>query len=153
MNRSWHLTLATLAALSCTSEAPPGYAPYAGDQPYPDTRTKLVLPAGEVGFVTNSFSDTVDVFRMDPLLRLARYPVGRIPLDVDGPHHLVIDKARGALYVALSYPQVFATGGIGGVHLLGGDSLAAKLTVERRGLSRGLIQTAPGQHEAHIGLC
>ena len=116
MNRSWHLTLATLAALSCTSEAPPGYAPYAGDQPYPDTRTKLVLPAGEVGFVTNSFSDTVDVFRMDPLLRLARYPVGRIPLDVDGPHHLVIDKARGALYVALSYPQVFATGGPHAAH-------------------------------------
>lgn len=105
-----------IAAFACTTDVPSGYAPYSGEPPYPDTRPKLVLPAGEVGFVTNSYSDTVDVFRMEPLERIASYPVGRIPLDVDGPHHLAIDKPGGAIYVALSYPQVFATGGPHAAH-------------------------------------
>lgn len=112
----YSLTALLSLAVACASEQPVGYAPYSGDPPYPDTRPKLVLPAGEVGFVTNSYSDTIDVLRMDLLSPLAKYPVGRIPFDIDGPHHLAIDKAAGAVYVALSYPQVFATGGPHAAH-------------------------------------
>lgn len=115
MKLSLALVLLTVV-LSCTTEVPSGYAPYNGPAPYPDRRPKLVLPAGEIGLLTNSYSDTVDVFRMDTLQRLATYPVGRIPLDMDGPHHLVVDKAAGAVFVALSYPTLFASGGPHATH-------------------------------------
>jgi len=100
--------LAPVIALGCTSTASdetvgtggPAYAP---------TRAPLVLPAGEVGFLSNAYSDTVDVFRMNPMERLGSFPVGRVPIDTDGASHLALDKSAGALYVALPYPSMVAT--------------------------------------------
>jgi DNA-binding beta-propeller fold protein YncE len=49
-------------------------------------------------------------------------PVGRDPVDVDGPHHLAADRQRGFVYVALSYP---ALGNATGPHAAHGGSTRA----------------------------
>jgi DNA-binding beta-propeller fold protein YncE len=99
-----------MLAISCSTAAG-DETPARTGQPYASTRAPLVLPPGEVGFLSNAYSDTIDVFRMAPLERLASYPVGRVPIDIDGASHLALDKAGGAIYLALPYPQVGASTG------------------------------------------
>ena len=105
--------LAPVLALGCDRTAS-DEAVGAGGPPYASTRAPLVLPAGEVGFLSNAYSDTVDVFRMNPMEKLGSFPVGRVPIDTDGASHIALDKNAGALYVALPYPGMVAA--IAGPH-------------------------------------
>ncbi|MFO0667452.1 MAG: LpqB family beta-propeller domain-containing protein [Polyangiaceae bacterium] len=98
--------LALIIPLACGSGAPPGDAPYDGPPAYPNRRAPLELPAGEIGFVTNSYSDTVDVVELATLRRIRTFPIGRIPYDMDGPHHLRIHEASDSIYVPLTYPNL-----------------------------------------------
>jgi DNA-binding beta-propeller fold protein YncE len=88
--------------------------PWDGDVAFPDERPAIVLPAGAVGFVSNSYSDSLTI--LDPaagpapnsLKSLATVGVGRDPVAVDGPHHLAVDRRNGNggyVYIALSYPS------------------------------------------------
>lgn len=70
----------------------------------------LAIPPGGLGLVTDSLGDTVTAIDLATGAVVATRPVGRNPVDVDGPHHLAIDPAAGAVYVALSYPDVGGTG-------------------------------------------
>ena len=69
-----------------------------------------------VAFVTNSFSDTISVVDLETRSVVAQRPVGRSAVDVDGPHHLAIDEARGEILVPLSYPAATASPGRHAAH-------------------------------------
>lgn len=57
-----------------------------------------------MGYLSNSLSDTISIVDLDEFAVLAEVPVGRDPVDLDGPHHLALDVERAVLYVALAYP-------------------------------------------------
>jgi DNA-binding beta-propeller fold protein YncE len=106
------------------------YDPYTGDA-FPNRRQKLVIPPAGMGVVSDSRSDTLSFIDLATGERFATYPVGRDPVTIDGPHHVVADLTRGAFYVALSYPVLAGTVGPHATH---GSSLvpgyAQKLSLE-----------------------
>lgn len=79
------------------------YAAFQGDA-FPNRRPPLVIPEMGALFVTNSYADTVSVVDAVNGDTLGTYPVGRDPVSLDGPHHVIPSKAGDAVYVALSYP-------------------------------------------------
>jgi len=77
---------------------------YDGEPAYPNQRPSFQANGRLLGFVANRMSDTISVLDLDAMTRLGSMPVGRDPVDVDGPRRVVLDPARGVGYVALSYP-------------------------------------------------
>lgn len=71
---------------------------------FPNHRPTFESAGRRLGYVPNRNSDTVSVLDLDALEVLASVPVGRDPVDIDGPRHLMLDRANGLAYVALSYP-------------------------------------------------
>jgi YVTN family beta-propeller protein len=102
--------LILLAALSCSSSGPKTYAPYQGEPVFPSKQEPLNLGSGTFAFVSNSYSDSIDVVDLDTGKRIRSVPVGRNPVDIDGPHHLAIDVASNSVYTALSYPVLTLEG-------------------------------------------
>lgn len=101
-------SVALLVALcaSCTKERtePSSFTPFAGVA-YPERRAKIVLPASsDVGLLANGLSDTLTFVALDDARSLANVPVGRDPVDVDGPHHLAIDREHTFVVTTLAYP-------------------------------------------------
>lgn len=84
------------------------YEPYEGEA-YPDRVSDVAYPA-RAALVTDSLSDTITVIDLANGAKVEARPVGRNPVDIDGPHHVAIDAARGVGFVALSYPNTGATG-------------------------------------------
>lgn len=108
--------LAGLAAFSLIAACSPGdpttvhtYDPYEGDA-YPNRRTPLEIPDTGLALVTNSFSDTLSVLDLATGEDLGAYPVGRDPVSLDGPHHVVVSPSGDAVFVALSYPVANTSG-------------------------------------------
>jgi YVTN family beta-propeller protein len=100
-------TLLLAVFVHCSSpEAQVQYAPYQGPPAFPDRRAPLELPVGALAFVSNSGDDTVSVIDLASDSVIATRSVGRNPIDLDGPHHLAVDRARGVLFTALSYPAL-----------------------------------------------
>ncbi len=113
-------TLIILAALGSACEPDPvvevqveGYA----GVPYPDQLEDIAYPSSTV-VVTDSYSDTVTLLDAATGELVAQRPVGRNPVDIDGPHHLARDDAGGFFYIGLSYPST----GLGGPHASHGSS-------------------------------
>jgi YVTN family beta-propeller protein len=92
------------------------YDPYEGPPVYPNRRPTFELPAGDVGLVSNNGSDTISVLDLTTNQVLGSAPVGRDPVDIDGPHHLAGDRARGVAFVALAYPAPALTPGPHAAH-------------------------------------
>ncbi len=84
-------------------------APYEGE-PWPVTPRPLVIPPGGLGLVTDSLSDTISAIDLGGGGVVATRVVGRNPVDIDGPHHIAVDRAGSAAYVALSYPVLGGAG-------------------------------------------
>lgn len=78
--------------------------PYTGDPAYPNRRPKFTLPAGAVGLTSDNGSDTVTLLDLTANTVIGAAPIGRDPVDNDGPHHVALDRAHGFAYVALAYP-------------------------------------------------
>jgi YVTN family beta-propeller protein len=57
-----------------------------------------------LGYVANRNSDSVSVLDLDGMALLGTVPVGRSPVDTDGPRHVILDPAASLAYVVLSYP-------------------------------------------------
>lgn len=95
-----------LGSAGCTSPEPMiiyEYDAYEGEA-FPNTRRPLVIPDTGALFVTNSYSDTITVLDAVSSETIGTYPVGREPVTLDGPHHVVVSKASNAVYIGLSYP-------------------------------------------------
>ncbi|HTQ05526.1 MAG TPA: hypothetical protein VMI54_16805 [Polyangiaceae bacterium] len=72
---------------------------------FPNRRPKYESGGHVLGYVANQQSDTVSVLDLDTMTELGAPPVGRDPVDIDGPRHVVLDPVAGELYVVLSYPD------------------------------------------------
>ena len=90
------------ASLSACSGETASYAPYAGEA-YPNRRQKFEKAGRLLGYVANRRSDSVSVLDLDAMTELGRVPIGRDPVDIDGPRRFTIDEEAGLGYVALSY--------------------------------------------------
>jgi YVTN family beta-propeller protein len=99
-----HSLLAAALILGACSEDVAQIEPYKGEPAYPNLRNGFDTAGRTIGYVANRMSDSVSVIDLDSMTRLGEAPVGRDPVDVDGPRHIVIDRERGIGYVALSYP-------------------------------------------------
>jgi DNA-binding beta-propeller fold protein YncE len=100
-----HRWAALVSALALACHDPAEIEPYSGPPAYPNQRVAFAAEGRRLAYVSNSLSDTIGVLDLDAFVVLADVPVGRDPVDIDGPHHLAIDRERGLLYVALSYPN------------------------------------------------
>ena len=88
-------------SLGCSSS--PSAADYSGVA-YPNHRPTFELAGRRLGYVANRKSDSVSVLDLDAMTLLGNVQVGRDPVDIDGPRHVVIDPVAGLAYLALSYP-------------------------------------------------
>lgn len=92
--------------VGCAPDEPPiiyEYSAYQGEA-FPNQRQPLVIPPSGALFVTNSYSDTISVLDAVSGDLVGTYPVGRDPVSLDGPHHVVVSEASKAVYIGLSYP-------------------------------------------------
>jgi YVTN family beta-propeller protein len=97
-----HRALASaLFVAACGTTADP-----AASDAYPNRRPKFESTGHVLGYVANRQSDSVSVLDLDTMSALGEAPVGRDPVDIDGPRHLVIDPETRTAYVVLSYPLV-----------------------------------------------
>ncbi|HET7544942.1 MAG TPA: beta-propeller fold lactonase family protein [Polyangiaceae bacterium] len=71
---------------------------------FPNRRSTFEHAGRRLGYVANRNSDTVSVLDLDAMTLLGSVPVGRDPVDIDGPRHIVLDSANALAYVVLSYP-------------------------------------------------
>jgi DNA-binding beta-propeller fold protein YncE len=85
---------------------------------WPDQRAPLPRPAGggPLALVSDNGSDTLSLVDLAGPRTLARVPIGLDPVDNDGPHHLAVDPAAGAVYTAFAYPPPVASPGPHGNH-------------------------------------
>lgn len=123
-------TLAALALLvvgcSLRPEPVPGSTePQVVDLPYegvafPNRRPPFQVPAGGALFAVGPDQDRLVGFDAASGDELREVPVGRDPVGSDGPSAMVVDRARNALYIALSYPEVYT-----GAHVHEGSPLGA----------------------------
>lgn len=96
------LLLLSGALLCACSGETATYAPYEGTA-YPNQRPRFEKNGRLLGYVANRKSDTISVIDLDAMAELGQAPVGRDPVDTDGPRHFTIDEPAGLAYVALSY--------------------------------------------------
>ncbi len=102
MNRS-ALLLLSLGLCAC-SGGERTIADYEGEPAYPSQRGSYRADGRLLGFVANRMSDSISVVDLDSMTLLGSEPIGRDPVDVDGPRHVLLDAGRRIGYVALSYP-------------------------------------------------
>jgi DNA-binding beta-propeller fold protein YncE len=95
------LVVATTTAIGCSGNG--SAVDYAGTA-YPSSRPSFEAAGRRLGYLANRNSDTVSVVDLDAMTLLGSVPVGRDPVDIDGPRHIALDTASGLAYVALSYP-------------------------------------------------
>lgn len=95
------LCVVAATALGCSSSKKDG--DFSGDA-YPNQRATFERSDRRLGYVANRNSDTVSVLDLDAMALLGSVPVGRDPVDIDGPRHVVLDPANDLAYIALSYP-------------------------------------------------
>jgi DNA-binding beta-propeller fold protein YncE len=98
------LSLVLGGPLGACQDAPVVYdpVPYEGEA-FPDVTPPIEYPS-RAALVTNSLGDTVSVLDVTAMTLADERPVGRNPIDVDGPHHVTVDEERGVAFIALSYP-------------------------------------------------
>ena len=72
---------------------------------YPNRRTHFASAGRTLGYVANRESDSVSVLDLDSFQELGQVPIGRDPVDIDGPRHVVVSAEAQELYLVLSYPD------------------------------------------------
>lgn len=87
--------------LGCSSRSDREEVPDA----YPNRRPTLASPGHALAYVANRLSDSISVVDLDAGTLLGNAPVGRDPVDTDGPWHVVVDRNTSHAFVAYSYPD------------------------------------------------
>ncbi|HKO47382.1 MAG TPA: YncE family protein [Polyangiaceae bacterium] len=93
--------VATTLAVGCSGSVTDGKD---AETAFPNRRPTFERAGRRLGYVANRNSDTVSVLDLDAMTLLGSVPVGRGPVDIDGPRHVVLDTANELAYIALSYP-------------------------------------------------
>jgi DNA-binding beta-propeller fold protein YncE len=142
------LALAGLVACGGGREAPAD-PPYDGVA-YP-VRPPAALPRPPWALVTNNGSDTLTLIDLGARRAAGSPPVGIYPVEADGPHHVAFDRARGQVFVALTYPR--PTGAVGSHASHAGGSPFGK--VARLGLPNfdllGAVSVGPSPGDLALG--
>ena len=94
------------------------FAPYEGEA-FPNRRSSF--GGGERLYVIAEAHDRIAVVDRSSGSILGAAPIGRNPVEVDGPHAVQVDEKNGFLYVGLAYP---ATGADGVAHSHGTSTRA-----------------------------
>jgi DNA-binding beta-propeller fold protein YncE len=91
------------AALGC-SDGRPGvlHEPYGGT-PFPNRRTPFPAPS-ELAIVSNNGDDTLTLVDLSVPEVVGAAGIGLDPVDLDGPHHVALDRANGEVLTVLAYP-------------------------------------------------
>lgn len=82
-------------------------APESSDDPgaaFPNQRANYATGERPLGFIANQFDDSVSVVDLDSMTVLGTAPVGRDPVEIDGPRHLTWSADAATFYAVLSYP-------------------------------------------------
>ncbi|HEX5018430.1 MAG TPA: hypothetical protein VFX15_12705 [Actinomycetes bacterium] len=100
-SKAWLAGLAApLAACTVASTQPSGDP----DSTFPSRRTSYPIGERALGFIANQFDDSVSVVDLDSMAVLGTSPVGRDPVEIDGPRHLTWNADQARFYAVLSYP-------------------------------------------------
>lgn len=102
MNAGARALAVALSAVACGGDARVEDAPYDG-RAFPPP-VALALPDGPWAVTSNNGADTLTFVDLTTRQVIAEAPVGLNPVDLDGPHHLAVDRATKDVYVALAYP-------------------------------------------------
>ncbi len=93
--------VAAFAICACGQTAEPVDA----EPAFPNLRQQYV-PTGQTwGYVANRWDDTVSIVNLDTFTVVGRVPIGRDPVVVDGPRHLIQLPSQEAFFTVLSYPH------------------------------------------------
>lgn len=98
------LALAGLGCGDTETKTEVVYTPYDGPPAYPNQRPAYPMPDGDLGVTSDNGSDTLTLIDLTTGELLGSVPVGRDPVDNDGPHHVGMNRALGVAVVALAYP-------------------------------------------------
>jgi DNA-binding beta-propeller fold protein YncE len=93
-----------IGAAACSKDPKLVDIDYAGDA-FPDRRPRIERAGRRLAYVPNRSSDTISVLDLNQMTVVTTPPVGRDPVDIDGPRHVVIDPDADLAYVVLSYPE------------------------------------------------
>lgn len=107
-----YLPIVALTALSGCDPDPVAVEeilPYEGEA-YPDRVEPFATEDMSFAVISNSYSDSVSAVDLASGKLLATRPVGRNPVDIDGPHHITVDPVANVAYIGLSYPLLAAQG-------------------------------------------
>jgi DNA-binding beta-propeller fold protein YncE len=74
-------------------------------EPFPNRRPQFAAEGHALGYVSNRFSDTISVIDLDRMALLGEAPVGRDPVDLDGPSPVSVDVRSGVAYTSFAYPE------------------------------------------------
>jgi DNA-binding beta-propeller fold protein YncE len=97
------LCLVAALALACSDGAPGVvHQPYDGT-PFPNRRAPFEQRS-ELGVVSNNGDDTLTLVDLSVPEVIGAAGVGLDPVDLDGPHHVALDDARGEVLTVLAYP-------------------------------------------------
>src|SRR5436190_21936482 len=107
---------------------------------WPKASTYSGVGAGRL-LVTNSIDDTISLFDLarlgqPDLAELARVPIGLSPVELEGPHHAVIDPSGQYYYVKISN---VVPGAGGGPHGPRGTGLANGYILKYRASDNELV--------------
>jgi DNA-binding beta-propeller fold protein YncE len=116
---------------------------------YPNRRKPIEVPRAGMGIVVEGESDSLSLLSLGSGERFASIPVGRDPVTVDGPRHIAVGARERAVYILLSYPEIFG-GGPHAAHLSGSDfGYVQKLALDDL---RVLGEVSVNQHPSDIAL-
>lgn len=107
--RSQILPLAHLLAVAlalgtgCSEGSAPPREDTDGRVPFPNRRPHFDQPA-ELAVISNNGDDTLTLVDLAVPEIVGVAPIGIDPVDIDGPHHVAFDRARGEVLAALAYP-------------------------------------------------
>jgi DNA-binding beta-propeller fold protein YncE len=139
----------TCSLAACATDEPRVehvFDPYVGPAPYPNVRPKLALPDGDFAFVPSSGTDRIALLDLTRSNVVGSAPIGRDPVTIDGPHQVVVDRARNVGYTVLSYPGAASNAG---QHSHGSSSVAGWVQVfaldDLRAIGELRVDPNPGE--------
>jgi YVTN family beta-propeller protein len=105
LRRVSFMLASVITAFSCSAQPNVVDVPYTGPAAYPSTRAPVALPSGAFAVVTNSGDDSLSLIDLNTDSVFATLQIGRNPIEIDGPHHAIVDRTTGRIFTPFAYPD------------------------------------------------